>query len=289
MECLKRFLERLYDTHITNNDDAVVLVIGDEGAGKSTWMLQAIWLYNAHRGITPTPENTLSHVIFDDRDAFRERLLHATETDPISIMDAAHVLYRKETMNPDQIESEKSLLDMRFGNYLLLLGYQDWADIPDILQRRRAEYAIRIPRRGIAYGYNRKQLDEKYSSYGRNEWPEPALRDTFPSLEGTSLWTRFEEVDTERKRARLQTDDDETTDLTPQDVVEDILNGDPGDYIDHNEFQERTYFSKPMIRYDYPDLSGQQADQVRAALRRNVNLDDYAPEGGDTHTPTPQE
>lgn len=288
MERYKRFIERLYDDHITNNYDRIIPVLGDEGVGKSTWILQAMWLYDQHRGRDPSPERILNYVIFDSRDAFRDRLINANTGDPLAAMDAAHVLYRKETMNPEQMETEKSLLDIRVENYFILLGYQDWSDIPDQLQRRRAKNLIRIPKRGVVYGYNRAQLDEKYSKLGKNEWPEPALKDTFPSLEGTELWNRFEQIDAERKRERLLSNEEDSDELTPQDVAAEILAGDVAEYVEHNEFQDRTYFSKPMIRFDYPELSDQQTDQVRAKLRREVDVTQYAPEGTDTQPPTPE-
>lgn len=288
MERFQRFLQRLYDNYITNNYDRIIPVIGVEGVGKSTLILQAIWLYEDHRGKDPDPVSVLNRVVFDSKDAFRQELLNANPGDPIAAMDAAHILYKKDAMDPGQKEVEKTLLDIRVENYVIFLGYQDWSDIPDQLQRRRAENVIRIPRRGIVEGYSRAQIDEKYANMDKNEWPDPALEDTFPSLEGTELWDRFSEMDAERKRRRLQVDDkDDDGELTPQDVVQDIIAGDPGEFVEVNEFQDRAYFSKPYIKFEYPEMSDQQADQVRAALDRQVNIDDYIGNGEtDTQPPT---
>lgn len=290
MDRFRIFLEQLHDKYITNNFDRIIPVIGDESMGKSTLILEAIWMYEDHRGNNPDPDAVLDRVVFDSKEAFKQELLNAESGDPMAAMDAAHILYKKEAMNPDQIEVEKNLLDVRIENYVIFLGYQDWSDIPDQLQRRRAKNIIRIPQRGLLEGYNRSQIDQKYSKLDKNEWPEPALRDTFPSLEGTELWERFKEVDAERKRERLKMEDPDEgeTEMEPQDVVEDILAGDVAEYIEVNEFQDRAYFSKPYIKFQYPSLSDQQADQVRAALDRRVNIDDYVSEGGtDTKPPTP--
>lgn len=269
MKRLERFVERLYDEHILRDYDRIIPFVGDEGEGKSTLMLEFIWLYELARGHDPTPPTVLDYVTFDDRDSFREKLLAAEPTDPIAIMDAAHILYKKDAMNPGQKETEKSLLDVRLENYVILMGYQDWADIPDNLQRRRAGNLFYIPERGTVYGFNRTQLDEKYNDLGKEEWPEPALRDSFPSLEGTELWSRFEQIDTERKRARLRVDDgDEDSALRPQDVVEEILDDGLEQYVKVNEFQDRAYYNKALIRFDFPGLSDQQAEQVREALAR---------------------
>jgi len=284
----RRYLEHLYETKIQRNWDRIIPVVGSEGVGKSTWILQAIWLYEQARGNDPDPATVMNAVVFDDRDAFRDKLLAADEGDPIAVMDAAHILYNRDVMMPDQKETEKSLLDIRVENYVIFLGYQDWGDIPRTLRKRRAENAFYIPRRGYVKGYNRDQLDEKHSELDDEEWPDPALEDTFPSLEGTELWNRFETVDTERKRSRLQREDDTDDDaITPQDVVDDIVSNDAlDDFVDVNEFQDRAYFSKPYIRFEYPDLSDQEADQVRSALRRQADPAELVDEG-ETETQPP--
>lgn len=276
MKRIERFLEKLYD-HITRDYDRIIPVVGSEGYGKSTFILEATWCYEAVRDQDPTPATVLDTVTFDDREAFRQKLLHADPTDPISVMDAAHVLHKKDAMNPEQKQTERSLLDIRIENYVIFLGYQDWGDIPTQLQSRRAENLFYIPRRGVVHGFNRQQLDEKYDSLSRGEWPEPALVDTFPSLEGTELWDRFQQIDAERKRARLQTEDDDgDAEVSPQAVAEEILDNDVAEYVKHNEFQDRAYYNKALIRYDYPELSDQQAEQVREALAREQDPADLA-------------
>lgn len=269
MEYLRAYTEKLYD-FVRRDFDRIIPVVGDEGYGKSTLILEAIWLYELARENDPTPATVLNAVIFDDREAFRQKLLGADPTDPIALMDAAHVLYKRDTMMPDQKETERTLLDIRFDNYVIFMGYQDWSDIPDQLQRRRAKNLLRIPRRGIVEGYGRDELDDKYDSYGKSEWPDPVFKDTFPSLEGTEIWSRFQQVDTQRKRARLQnSDDDEEEELSPQDVVEDILNQNPAQYVE--VYNERAYYNKSLIRYDFPELTDRQAEQVQAALKRECN------------------
>jgi len=280
LERVRKYLKQLYEQRIMKDWDRLVPVVGPEGAGKSTFILEAIWLYEEIRGHEPTPASVLDYVVFDDRDSFRDKLLAAEPGDPISVMDAAHVLYNKDVMQPDQIAVEKSLLDVRIENYVFFLGYQDWGDIPRTLRKRRSENAFYIPDRGYVQGFNRSQLDEKYKELDDNEWPDPALKDTFPSLEGTELWERFDEIDRERKRSRLRRDEDQETEVTPQGVVEEIVaNEDLKEYVDYNEFQERAYYAKPLIRYDFPTLSDQQADQVKSALAREVDPGDLVDTG----------
>lgn len=292
MQRYKRFLEMLYD-HVQDDWDRLIPVVGGEGVGKSTLILESIWLYEQIRGNDPSPETVLDKVVFDSREAFRDKLLAADPGDPLAVMDATNVLYNKDVMQPDQKEVKKNLLDVRLENYVIFFGYQAWGDIPRFMRARRAKNAIRVLRpRGNLKGYNRRQLDEKYSDLDENEWPDPALVDTFPSLEGTRLWERFDQIDRERKLARLQSDEETETETTPQDVVEEIVDDDLEEFVEVNEFQGRAYYSKPLLRYEYPDLSDQEADQVRSALRREAEpetlVDVESGDGGegDTHPPT---
>ena len=287
MQRLERFLEYLYENHILKDWDRLIPIVGSEGVGKSTLILESIWKYEEIRGNNPSPATVLDKVVFDDRDSFRDKLLSASPGDPIAVMDAAHVLYNKDVMQPDQKEVEKSLLDVRIENYVFFLGYQDWGDMPKQLRKRLAENVIYIPDRGYLQGFNRDQLDEKYSNLDDNEWPDPALKDTFPSLEGTDLWDRFEQIDKERKRSRLKRDKGDEQQVTPQQVVDDIVSKEKiEEYVDVNEFQDRAYYSKPLIKYDYPELSDQQADQVKSALSREAKPGTLVDgEGGDTPTP----
>lgn len=287
MNRLETYLKNLYENRIQKDWDRLIPVVGSEGVGKSTLILESIWTYEEIRNNDPGPASVLDKVVFDDRDAFRDKLLSANPGDPIAIMDAAHVLYNKDVMQPDQIEVEKSLLDVRIENYVFFLGYQDWGDIPKTLRKRRAENAFYIPNRGYLQGFNRDQLDEKYNDLDDNQWPDPALRDTFPSLEGTELWNRFNEIDKERKRSRLQREDNEESELTPQQVVDEIVSDNLlEEYVDVNEFQDRAYYSKPLIKYDYPSLSDQEADQVRSALTREADPATLIDDGeGDTPNP----
>ncbi len=67
MKKVKRWLERTYTHRITNNFDAMLLVIGNEGVGKSTFMLCVEWLWEQTRGNEPTVEYVLDRMAHDDR------------------------------------------------------------------------------------------------------------------------------------------------------------------------------------------------------------------------------
>lgn len=271
MKRVQRFIELLVDRQIRNDWDAIIPIVGNEGVGKSTFTLEFMGRYQRYRDADASPDAILNKIVFDDSETFRQRLKSADRGDPIAAMDAAHILHKKETMRPDQIKTEKSLLDIRIENYVILLGYQDWDDIPTVLQKRRAEYCFRITSRGVVSGYNRRSMDEKFEE---GEWPTADLRDRFPNLEGTDIWERFQQLDAEHKRQRLSDEDETEGDEgpTPQNVLSEILERDPGEYVEQNEFNEQRYISKPLIKLDYPELSDQQAEQVKHGIRRETTL-----------------
>lgn len=208
MDRVERWLQNLHDQKITNDFDRIVIVLGEEGAGKSTFILGAmsIWyqvLGRAPVGERPDPERLLSHVVFDSREDFKQTLLDSSAKDPIAAMDAAHLLHNKEAMHGGQVDIEKTLLDIRIENYLIFLGYQDWSDVPKQLRTRRAKNVLHIPSRGTVHGYSRSSMDKREE---QGEWPDPDLKDTFPPLDGTDLWEQFRANDHERKKNRLVAD-----------------------------------------------------------------------------------
>lgn len=209
LQNFRNYLQGVHEFQTSRDDDLLAVVVGSEGVGKSTLMLQATAIWERIRGRDPTPGDVLDRVVWGERDAFKETLLDSQEGDVITVQDAAHVLYSKESMHGEQIEIEKALLDTRINNYLMLLGFQDWGDIPSNLRRRRAQHCIRVYKnehneRGFFEIYGREQLDEKYNQTDRNWWPEPAMQDRFPSLEGTELWRQFRRRDNEEKEGRLR-------------------------------------------------------------------------------------
>lgn len=207
MKWIKAWLEKTHK-HLQRDADSTVLVIGDERVGKSTFILGSMWLYEQVRGNEPDPESILNNVMYDDRAALRRTILNSNQYDAIAAMDAAHIFHHKEAMHGDQIQVEKNLLDISRFNLIQFYAYQDWADVSDQLQRRRAHFAFVIPRRGAVWGYSRDSIDQKYNT---GDWPQPDLRDTFPDLSGTDLWEQFEQQDDERKRDRLREEEEPST------------------------------------------------------------------------------
>lgn len=197
---LETFLNVIHDEVISQEFDRIVLVIGDEGVGKSTFMLTATWLWQQIKGEEPTPASVLDHVVWD-HDGFKNAMATWDRRSAITVQDAPRVLHKKKAMASDQVELETDLLDVRTMEYLILLGYQDWDLVPSMLQTRRAKNAIYIPSRGTAWLYGRDKLDQRL---GDATWPQPDMKASFPDLSGTTLWQRFKERDTDRKQSRIE-------------------------------------------------------------------------------------
>jgi len=200
LDITRRFIERLYDDRIAKDYDAIIPVVGDESVGKSTLILQMTWMYQEVRGKTPTPESVIDTIVWKGRNQFKRALAQRPEESVITSMDAARVLYKKDTMDGDQKEIEKDLLDVRIKNNVYFLGFQDFDIIPTMLQERRAKHLIYIPERGLIRGYNRDSIDKKVDT---GDWPAADMKDRFPDLEGTELWHKFKKRDKEKKKERI--------------------------------------------------------------------------------------
>jgi hypothetical protein len=277
MEKIDRWMEMVYEKRIQQQYDQITPVIADEGKGKSTFMLEATGRWQELKGTEPTIDSVLGRVVWDDRTEFRTALADYPRRAAIPVMDAAHVLFNREQMNPEQIEAEKGLLDVRTQEFFILLGYQDWDDIPRTLRKRRAKNVLRIPTRGTIYGYSRDSLDEKYSECSEDEWPEPDLVDTFPNLEGTELWTEFKRRDREHKQARLRGEDDEPaeSELTAREVVEEIRAEGIDRVVSVHGGNKQPYIDPALIEADY-GLSARKAKKVKSLLEREVDVEQYA-------------
>jgi len=264
------YLETLYEDRITNDFDQILPVIGDEGLGKSTLMMQIAWLWLGITEREQTIDNVMDSIAWDLED-FQNMLANKPEQSVIIVHDAARVLSRKKAMHGEQIEVEEDLLDARFGNYLILLGYQEFDLVPTMLATRRAKNMFRIVKRGWVHGHNEAGISKRYKD---ERWPDPVFRDNYPDLEGTQLWEAFESEDQRRKRERIQTD-------TPDEEEEDGAKELARQFLESDEYDLQKVISihgghkKPYIDPDLVELelgcSGRKAKKVKKVLSRDVD------------------
>ncbi|WP_225334259.1 hypothetical protein [Halomicrobium urmianum] len=273
LEPTRRYYERLYRDKITEDFDAVIPIIGDEGMGKSTFILQSIWIYQQVRGVEPTPESVLDTIVWGGRDEFKQALSNRPEESAICSMDAARVMYKKDAMDPDQKNLEKDLLDVRMKNNVYFLGFQDWEIVPTMLQERRAKYAFYIPSRGAVRGYSRESIDKRNET---GSWPAADMKDKFPDLEGTDLWKSFRELDKQHKIDRIDSSDDdgdvEDSSHSLKDVVSDIKDTGIQDFISINPGNKQPYIDPDLIEFEY-ELSARKAKKVKKVLAKDPDVE----------------
>jgi len=264
------FLEKLYDDYITDEYDRIVPIVGDEGMGKSTLILQTIRIWQDILDLELTAESVLDQVVWDDRNEFKTAVAETPPRRTIPVNDAARVLHKKEAMFGDQVDLEKDLLDVRVKENLFLLGFQEWNVIPTMLQKRRAKNLIYIPKRGTLHGYSRSSMDEKLDMK-KDEWPEPDLVDVFPSLEGKKIWREFQKLDYEHKQERMKPDEEEV-EIDIKEMANDILeNGDLEDIISIHGGHNKPYIDAGLIEIEY-DINSRQAKLIKKLLAREVSL-----------------
>lgn len=268
MKKLTRWLEETRE-YLGKDFDRIVPVIGDEGMGKSTLLMEIGWLWHE---VEDTPQeqtvsNTMDQIAWDLNE-FKSFIGSKPQYSCIHVHDAARVLSRKKAMHGDQIEVEEDLLDMRFGNYLVLLGYQEFDLLPTMLATRRSKNLLHIPKRGVVHGHNEENIRERYES---GDWPDPVFRDTYPSLEGKDLWQAFKSEDARRKQERIKPDeDDEEDDMSIPDLAEQVKDDGIEEVVSIHGGNGTRYIDSDLIEVQY-GISANKAKKVAKILKKQEN------------------
>lgn len=271
-DTIELFAEMLHEEKISKQYDRVIPVVGDEGKGKSTFMLEFSHAWKKAKGEKPTAENVLDQVVWNDRDELKTALAEYEPRSVIPVMDAGRVLHKKNAMAGEQVEVEKDLLDVRMKEYVILLGFQSWDIIPSMIQKRRAKNLFYIPTRGTVWGYDRSTIDDRVNS---DSWPSPNLKDGFPSLEGTDIWEEFKRRDRKQKEQRMNgnendgSEDDET--LSLREIVEEIKQNGVADFVSVNPGNKQPYIDPDLIEYHY-GLSARQAKKAKKVLAKDPDV-----------------
>lgn len=201
-EYIKSTLES-FDRVTDEGFDRVVLVLGDERVGKSTLMMACVTVWREMKDRATDPDSIIDQLVWAEHNEFRRKIADDEPESAIAVQDAVNVLHKKQSMDGDQVDLQKTFNDMGFKRHLVFLGYQDYDDIPTFLQKRRATNAFVIPTRGHVKGYNRNHLNERYTD---GVWPDPVFKDRFPNLDETALGKRYKEIDHGRKEERIIVD-----------------------------------------------------------------------------------
>src|SRR6056297_3591164 len=200
MNKIETLVEELYQRRHQRELDTVFPILGDEGMGKSTLILQLAVAYCLARdGEPPTIDELLDRICFN-RAEFQEMMAESDKQALIIAPDAARILYSMDVAKSEQKQIEKDLMDVRGLEYMILLGFQSWKRIGGEIKERRSKLALKIPRRGLVRVYGREAMDERIDE---GSWPSSTMTDKFGPLDGTDLWDEYQRLDEEKKRERL--------------------------------------------------------------------------------------
>jgi len=206
MRKLELLIDELYERRHQQELDTVMPVIGDEGMGKSTLLMQLAVKYCMVRdGEPPTIEHLLERVCYDRAD-FKQAMAESDKQALIIVPDAARILYSMDVAKSEQKTIEKDLMDVRGLEYMILLGFQSWKGE---IKERRSKLALKIPRRGLVRVYGREAMDQRIDE---GSWPQSTMTDKFQPLDGTELWDEYQRVDEQQKRDRLAGEGNEDVD-----------------------------------------------------------------------------
>jgi len=262
MDTTRAFLDTLYEQKLSQDFDRIIIVLGDEGVGKSTVMLQLDWFW---RDVVPDLEPSVDSVVGDiawDRNDFKKQLSDQTWYTPILVHDATRILSKKKAMHSEQVELEEDLFDSRGLRKFMLLGYQEWDAVPTVLQERRAQNTVHVTSRGKFKVYGRKQMDTKVD---KGSWPPTNFVDTFEALDGTQLWSAFRDKDLAKKQERIEPDSEEDA-MDEDELAKHIIETNLDDVINFHGNTGEPYVDADLIKMHY-DTS------VRASKRIKKYID----------------
>jgi hypothetical protein len=267
MKKLIEFLKQVNERAVSDEFDRVIVIIADEGYGKSTLILEMMKIWSDIIDEDLDTQDYINRMVYT-REEYKKALVEYPKKSVIPVPDAARVLYKKDAMVGEQKELEKDMLQSRIQENLVLLGFQDWDIIPTQLQKRRARNMIVIPRRGLIRGYSRESIDERYEE---GEWPEADLKCGFPSLEGTDLWREYKRFDREKKLELMAVDNEEEEELTLEEIAEEVKQN-IHDYVGEHAQNGTRYIDDDLIEVDY-DVSQRDSKKIKKLVERDVELE----------------
>lgn len=236
-ELIEHNIEEFRDYSIHENDDQfIVLVIGDTGTSKTS--LSVLLEYYLTRGNVNYDTIDLTH------DEFIKDYTNTPEEKIIVYEEGRFSFDRNKYSHPDVAEARDKINQYRKFHQTLIINFQN----PNHLTReivRNAHCLLRTPEKGVVHFYNSTKVDGMWRGNDFLGWDRPNFRDFFPDPQEfiPGVWGKYEEMAKERLEERGEDEEDEDE---GNDLADDI--GLDGNWIRPGKAGEQVGLSTSTIR-----------------------------------------
>lgn len=161
--------------------DTVFGVVGGEGVGKSTFVLDCVDYLGGEENCICVDKNKMGEVLTSLKDK-----------DPLQIDEAADGLYSKEGVSKFNKELEKLFMICRAKLWITFILIPDFFALSPMFRRRRINGLFHIYKRGRVKFYDKKAIEkinrnhDKYKSH-EIRGAYPSYTDSFPDYKGRLL------------------------------------------------------------------------------------------------------
>ncbi|HMA69857.1 MAG TPA: hypothetical protein VKN74_08280 [Candidatus Mcinerneyibacterium sp.] len=169
VEIIKKNLKKDYD--------ALMVITGKEGVGKSHLMLNILDYYN--------PKAKISDISLNKND-FRHNIRFQPRYGNPVFDEAGDGLFSREAMTSFNREIVKLYMAIRGRNLFTILVLPDFFDLDSFFRKHRVRFLIEVYKRGRFKLWDRPQIDiiNQYNTFHRNITTKPLFYDTFPIYKG---------------------------------------------------------------------------------------------------------
>jgi hypothetical protein len=195
---MKRLLEwgEWVERQLLKGDvDVVLLSVGDEGSGKSTFGIQICKAVDKNFDA--------SHICFE-LDDFIRKLKELPRGSAVLLDESGDHLMSREAMGGRRISTLKELMKCRALNKFIVLNISYLPLMEKYVRSFRARVMSRtitkvdlkndVIRRGLVQIFSRKAMKKiKVMQDGSIRYPRPTLVDNFHNLAGDKLWDEYKE------------------------------------------------------------------------------------------------
>ena len=183
---------------VKQDNDAIILLTGYEGTGKSTLGLHSILYMDDHLGevVENNPRKILERVAFTPRDVYRT-LYKLEPGEAFMVDEGANMLFSRDAMTSTNKKLVKTLMTaVRTLNLIMVINIQNIAYVDSYIRDHRALCWLHVIKRGKFGFFSKRQLKELVAKASKKGWKNirydqmAYFYDDFPKLEGP-VWMHY--------------------------------------------------------------------------------------------------